>query len=93
MYQCVRNAILSYLMITYNLQIGRFGIFFMTQSINGLFCAMHVRPSILFTMFSKHYLVDIGSQCERVPGKRIIVYRKYVMFIKQSPTRFKIVTN
>ena len=40
-------------------------------------------------------LVVIGSQCERVPGKarkRIIAYRKYVMFIKQSPTRFTMVT-
>ena len=46
-------------------------------------------------MFSKHSLVVIGSQCERVPGNgllTIIVYRKYVMFIKQSPTRFTMVT-
>ena len=46
-------------------------------------------------MFSKHSLVVIS--CYRKPmrtcsRKRIIIYRKYVMFIKQSPTRFTMVT-
>ena len=46
-------------------------------------------------MFSKHSLVVIDRYrkpmraCSR---KRIIVYRKYVMFIKQSPTSFTMVT-
>ena len=50
---------------------------------------------VTFAMFSKHSLVVIDRYrkpmraCSR---KRIIVYRKYVMFIKQSPTRFTMVT-
>ena len=60
MYQWVRNAILACLMITYD-------------TVNGLFCAMHVRPSILFTLRLRCFLnilwwLYIGSQCERVPG-------------------------
>ena len=46
-------------------------------------------------MFSKHYLVVINTCRKPMPAcsrKRIIVYRKYVMFIKQSPTRFTMVT-
>ena len=68
-YQCVRNAILSYLMITYNLQIGRFSMFFMTQSMacSAICTSQHI-VYVMFAMFSKHSLVDIGSQCERVPG-------------------------
>ena len=70
MYQCVRNANLAYLMITYNLQIGRFGMFFMTQSMAcSALCTSgpHI-VYVMFAMFSKHSLVDIGSQYERVPG-------------------------
>ena len=43
MYQWVRNAILACLMITYD-------------TVNGLFCAMHVRPRILFTLRLRCFL-------------------------------------
>ena len=50
---------------------------------------------VTFAMFSKHSLVVI-DRCRKpmrvCSRKRIIVYRKYVMFIKQSPTRFTMVT-
>ena len=74
MYQCVRNAILSYLMITYNLQIGRFGMFFMTQSMasSALCTSVQHIVYVMFAMLSKHSLVDIGSQCERVPGNGLL---------------------
>ena len=76
MYQWVRNAILACLMITYD-------------TVNGLFCAMHVTPRILFTLRLRCFLNILSK---RISRKRIIVYRKYVMFIKQSPTRFTMVT-
>ena len=48
---------------------------------------------VTFAMFSKHSLVVIYRKPMRTCSrKRIIVYRKYVMFIKQSPTRFTMVT-
>ena len=28
---------------------------------------------VMFAMFSKHSLVDIGSQCERVPGNGLLL--------------------
>ena len=68
MYQWVRNAILACLMITYD-------------TVNGLFCAMHVTPRILFTLRLRCFL---NILCKRISRKRIIVYRKYVMFIKHA---------
>ena len=65
------------------------------MTVNCLFCAMHVRPSILFTLRLRCFLTFSGGYrkpmrtCSR---KWIIVHRKYVMFIKQSPTRFTMVT-
>ena len=66
------------------------------DTVNGLFCAMHVRPRILFTLRLRCFLNILWwwkpmRACSRKP---IIVYRKYmyVMFIKQSPTRFTMVT-
>ena len=31
---------------------------------------------VMFVMFSKHYLVDIGSQCERVAGNGLLFIKR-----------------
>ena len=59
-------------MITCNLQIGRFGMLFVTQSMAySALCTSHI-VYVMFAMFSKHSLVVIGSQCERVPGNGLL---------------------
>ena len=87
MYQWVRNAILAYLMITYNLQIGRFGMFFMTQAMLILRYARQAQhiAYVMFAMFSKHYLVVIGSQCERVPGNGLLLIESMWCLLNNLP--------
>ena len=73
--------------------ISRFFLHALCDTVNGLFCAMHVTYCLryvcdVFSTLSGGYRKPMRT-CSR---KRIIVYRKYVMFIKQSTTRFTMVT-
>ena len=79
MYQWVRNAILACLMITYD-------------TVNGLFCAMHVRPRILFTLRLRCFLnilwwlyIVVGSQCQRVPGNGLLFIESMWCLLNNLP--------
>ena len=87
MYRCFRNAISSYLMVTYNLQIGRFGMFFMTVKWPVLRYARQAQHIVyvMFPMFSKHSLVDIGSQCECVPGNGLLFIESMRCLLNNLP--------
>ena len=52
---------------------------------------MHI-VYITFAMFSKHYLVLIEEVNANMFQEGIIIYTKFAMFIKQSPTRLIIIT-
>ena len=74
MYQCVTNAILSHLMITYKSPDWSFWRV-LYDTVNGLFWAMHVRPGILFMLRLRCFLsilwwIYIGNLCERYYGPR-----------------------
>ena len=75
MYQWVRNAILACLMITYDSQwlILRYA----RQ-------AQHI-VYVMFAMFSKHSLVVIGSQCERVPGNGLLFIESMWCLLNNLP--------
>ena len=73
MYQWVRNAILACLMITYD-----------SQWLILRYARQHI-VYVTFAMFSKHSLVVIGSQCERVPGNGLLFIESMWCLLNNLP--------
>ena len=90
MYQCVRNAILSYLMITITYIISRLVVLACSLWHSQWLILCYARQTqhivyVMFVMFSNHSLVDIGSQCERVPGNRLLFIESMWCLLNNLP--------